>query len=963
MIANTLPQSLIDNPILSQWVAFEESGRVRVGSGKVEIGQGILTALSPDRRRGTRRLAFEQVRLVSGQTDVSPAEGFTSGSYSIAVGGASIRLVCAEVRALFLDRAAGEARLQGERTVDRGRQILRAGKDTGFDYWSLAGEVVLERRASGTAPVKRPSSYRIVGRNVPRVDLPAKVSRRRLHPRHRARRRRACPRAASAVARRAAHVALDEKAVRRAASADRDSARGRFRRFHRGERDRRHARRRGGAHAGALGGRHAARRTTPASLIGSRPAVARPHGRKRHAVAAPGERAWSKRSTAGRSSPMARSVRPARLAEFKNGELKVWSHTQGRPCSATGSPARSVSGRAGHGVPPPGLRRLRPQHRRRRRASTRPSSRCACRAGRSACSGRARTNSPARRSVPRWRSACARCSTSSQAGGLDDRNLERPARPASGHERQLATSSASRRCPIRRRLNELNDVPDDGGGGATRNAVPIYDLPRHRLIHHLLPRLPLRTSSLRGLGAWANVFAIESFIDELAEIAGEDPVSYRLSLLSDPRAPRGGRNRGRDERLAGARRNQDGAARGFGFARYKNIAPFCRRGGRGRGRRDGSAQARVVRGRRRPRDLAGRRAQSARRRHHHGRELRDEGSACGSRAARSSPRPGRTIRSCDSRRCRIEIKVHRPAGRADARPRRGVGRTDRGGDRQRGGECARQAHPPPAAHARAHHGGAAGRIRHETSLEEFMARHRAQYSPRPSRPWAGSTAFFAPLPKGSTSSFLGWRIRPVRWPGDKLDGHDDDRGALRTINRSMRVGSAHHVSRARATASAARNVRTGKPIRIIVGLAAGGATDVMARLMAQKMSENLRTTVFVENRAGGNFIPALRDLTGSPPDGHTLFFISTCTLITQPLHPVPVRSDQLTPVTQVATGPLILVVRNGLGVKSLRELIERAKQNPGKLVIRRRRRHRQLALLRDRVAEVEDRHRAHHRRL
>ena len=78
---------------------------------------------------------------------------------------------------------------------------------------------------------------------------------------------------------------------------------------------------------------------------------------------------------------------------------------------------------------------------------------------------------------------------------------------------------------------------------------------------------------------------------------------------------------------------------------------------------------------------------------------------------------------------------------------------------------------------------------------------------------------------------------------------------------------------------------SGKPIRLLVGLAAGGATDVMARLVAQKMSENLRTTVFVENKAGGNFIPALRELTSSPPDGHTLFFISTSTLITQPLHP------------------------------------------------------------------------------
>jgi tripartite-type tricarboxylate transporter receptor subunit TctC len=122
------------------------------------------------------------------------------------------------------------------------------------------------------------------------------------------------------------------------------------------------------------------------------------------------------------------------------------------------------------------------------------------------------------------------------------------------------------------------------------------------------------------------------------------------------------------------------------------------------------------------------------------------------------------------------------------------------------------------------------------------------------------------------------------------------------------------------------------PIRMLVGLAAGGATDVMARLVAQKMSENLRSTVLVENKVGGNFIPALRELTGSPPDGHTLFFISTSTLITQPLHPdYPFDLTKLTAITQVATGPLILVVRNDLGIKTLAELIDHARKNPGKL--------------------------------
>src|SRR4030081_1297862 len=125
---------------------------------------------------------------------------------------------------------------------------------------------------------------------------------------------------------------------------------------------------------------------------------------------------------------------------------------------------------------------------------------------------------------------------------------------------------------------------------------------------------------------------------------------------------------------------------------------------------------------------------------------------------------------------------------------------------------------------------------------------------------------------------------------------------------------------------------SGRPIRMLVGLAAGGATDVMARIVAQKLSESLHTPVLVENKTGGNFIPALRDLTSAAPDGHTLLFIPTSTLTTQPLIPdYPFDLTKLTPITQVATGPLILVVRKDLPIRNVAELVAYAKQNPGKL--------------------------------
>src|SRR5204863_2148308 len=78
--------------------------------------------------------------------------------------------------------------------------------------------------------------------------------------------------------------------------------------------------------------------------------------------------------------------------------------------------------------------------------------------------------------------------------------------------------------------------PMANGGGAERNAVPLYDFASMRITCHRLLTMPIRTSALRTLGAFANVFAIESFMDELAAERGEDPLAFRLRHLKDPRA-------------------------------------------------------------------------------------------------------------------------------------------------------------------------------------------------------------------------------------------------------------------------------------------------------------------------------------------------------------------------------------------------------------------------------------------
>jgi len=81
-------------------------------------------------------------------------------------------------------------------------------------------------------------------------------------------------------------------------------------------------------------------------------------------------------------------------------------------------------------------------------------------------------------------------------------------------------------------LTESSNAP----GAGTRNGEPLYAFPVKRIVHHVVAETPVRTSSLRGLGATLNVFAIESFVDELADETGADPLAYRLSLLTDARA-------------------------------------------------------------------------------------------------------------------------------------------------------------------------------------------------------------------------------------------------------------------------------------------------------------------------------------------------------------------------------------------------------------------------------------------
>jgi nicotinate dehydrogenase subunit B len=567
-----LPKSLTDNPQLATWIGFEDGGRVRLATGKVEIGQGVLTALAQIAAEELD-VAPQRLRIISGETPTSPAEGFTSGSNSIAISGTAIRLACAQVRALFLRHAADKlACAVEELSIDDGR-FLRRGQAAGLDYWSIAGEVDLNRPATGEAPTKPPSNYRLVGKNLPRLDLAEKMKgaafihdiapANLLHARML---RRPWPGArlasldATAVKRAAggtiailregdlvAFTSDDEVAVMRASDAART-----------------HAMWDGGA--------------KPPDDAGEPDWTMRQHARTRVVETGAFQGASGNRVVeASYSRPFLTygSIGPScALAQYKDGELEVFTHSQGVfelrrwLAHALGMDAarikvfhRQGAGCYGHNSADDAAfdaafvatrvpnRMVRVQWTRADEFTAAPMGSAMVVGLRAVLDANSR---PADWTIDIWSPVHAQ-------------------RPGMNGSSNLLGAEALPNAPAPPAV--INDVADDAGGGATRNGVALYDLPRHRMVHHLLPQVPVRTSSLRGLGAFANVFAIESFIDELAELAGEDPVAYRLSLTKDLRMRAVIETAAQMSGWPGV--TQDGCAQGFGFARYKNRAAYA----------------------------------------------------------------------------------------------------------------------------------------------------------------------------------------------------------------------------------------------------------------------------------------------------------------------------------------------------------------------------------------------------
>jgi CO/xanthine dehydrogenase Mo-binding subunit len=567
----SLPASLIENPRLDRWIHFQPDRTVRIATGKVEMGQGIVTAIGQIAAEELD-VPFDRIAVLSGNTTHGPDEVYTTSSLSVDVSGGSVRLVCAEVRAKALERAALRLNCsRDELTVADGR-FLQNGAATGQDYWTVAAEIDLTQAVTGTTPTKPVASYKVVGRSVPRVDLPAKMSGAAfvhdvlpsdvLHAR-----------TLRQPSRGAVLASLDEAAIRRTAKGELQIVRdANFVAFVSPVE--------GVAQAAAVAAPLHARWDKVRRLEPAHQEAAWLQGQPsddRH-IGAPPSAAPPKnlvQATFSRPYISHGSMAPScALAEFRDGHLTIRSHGQGMHplrqnlAAALGLPVEAITAQHLHGAGCYGhngaddaaldaaliaLRLpgkcIRLQWRREEEFGFEPVGPAMLVTLHVELDARGR---PADWTTEIWSPTHVQ-------------------RPGTGTGFLLASEALANPPPEVAPF----DPTEQRGGGGTRNSVPVYDVPAHRIVHHLVVRPPVRTSALRGLGALPNVYAIESLIDDLAARVGEDPVAYRLSILSEPRARRLVELVA--ERADWKSRGPGGGGKGvgLGFARYKNRAAYA----------------------------------------------------------------------------------------------------------------------------------------------------------------------------------------------------------------------------------------------------------------------------------------------------------------------------------------------------------------------------------------------------
>jgi len=569
--APKLPVSLAANPRLSSWIRFSPEGQVIVSPGKVEIGQGIVTALAQI-AADELDVDIGRVQMVRASTAGSPNEGVTSGSLSVQQSGRAVRYACAEIRQIFLVAASDRLGV-GIDALEIKDGTMSGPGNVRTSYWELAEEVSLDREATSGAAPKSSARRALAGYSVQRLDIPDKVFARRRFIHDVALPDMLHGRVLRPELSAAKLLDLKEDGARATAGLVAILRDGNFVgvvcKTEPGAEAALKALRKGATWSA---GEPLPDQDRLAEWLKAQPVestvidlkTAPPTLEKRRTIKRQYTRPYIAHGSIAPSCAM---------AQWNGDRVHVWTHSQGvyllraDLALVVKLPVENITvehiegaGCYGHNAADDVAldavllakaaagRPVRVQWTREDEMSHAPFG--------AAMAIEIEADLNPQGEIVDWRHSIWSNGHAARPG--------RAAQPALLAATELAN-------PFPRMIS--TNPPQANGGGGDRNSVPLYDFPSWQIKSHRLLTMPVRTSALRTLGAQGNVFAIESFIDELCAERGDDPVDFRLRHLGDARA--------RDVIRAVAKRaswrpaKRDGVGHGIGFARYKNTGAYC----------------------------------------------------------------------------------------------------------------------------------------------------------------------------------------------------------------------------------------------------------------------------------------------------------------------------------------------------------------------------------------------------
>jgi CO/xanthine dehydrogenase Mo-binding subunit len=542
-----------------------------VSPGKVEIGQGIVTALAQI-AADELDVDISRVQMIRATTAGSPNEGVTSGSLSVQHSGRAIRHVCAEVRQIFLNLASDRLGV-GIDALDIKDGTLSGPGNIRTSYWELADEISLDREATPGAVPKSSTQRMLAGNSVHRVDVPDKVFARPRFIHDSALPGMLHGRVLRPEISGAKLTGMQEDGARAIAGVVAIVRDGNFI---------------GVVSETEEGAEAALKALRKGTTWSSGETLPDENNLAEWLKAQPTEPTLIDKKTAPRSVERNRTVRrqytrpfiahgsiapSCAMAQWTGDRVRVWTHSQGvyflrsdlalvlkLPIENITVEHMEGAGCYGHNAADDvaldavllaraaGGRPVRVQWSRADEMSHAPFG--------AAMAIEIEADLDAQGEIVDWRHNVWSNGHTARPGRANLPALLAATELANPFPRYIATNPAQA-----------------SGGGADRNSIPLYDFPSWQIECHRLLTMPIRTSALRTLGAQGNVFAIESFLDELAAERGEDAVDFRLRHLRDSRAR--GVIRAAAKRANWKPAKQPGHGYGFAFARYKNTGAYC----------------------------------------------------------------------------------------------------------------------------------------------------------------------------------------------------------------------------------------------------------------------------------------------------------------------------------------------------------------------------------------------------